>query len=222
MAVVANYPKLSGDWLRHELDPRLYREEVTIVAGTGDLATGSVLGKLTTGAATSAAKSGGNTGNGTMGAVTVAADAQVGVYQLRIVEAGTDAGQFQVKDPQGDVIGIGTVGVAFAGGGLSFTLADGSSDFILGDGFDITVAAGNAKWAWHNPTLTNGAQVAAGILLHAVDASGGSDVKGVVVTGECEVVALNLGWHASVDDATKKNAALAQLATKGIRTRQLA
>ena len=222
MAVVATYPKLSGDWLRHELDPRLYREEVTIVAATGDLKTGSVLGKLTTGAATAAAKSGGNTGNGAMGAVTVGAEAQVGVYQLRIVAAAANAGQFQVTDPAGDVIGVGTVGVAFAGGGLSFTLADGAADFVVGDGFDITVAAGSAKWAWHNPTLVNGAQVAAGILLHGVDASGGSDVKGVVVTGEAEIVALNLEWHASVDDNTKKNAALAQLATRNIKTRQLA
>jgi hypothetical protein len=222
MAVVATYPKLSGDWLRHENDPRLNREQVTIVAATGNLKTGSVLGKITTGAATSAAKSGGNTGNGAMGSVTVGAAAQVGVYRLRITKAAANAGDFQVVDPQGDVVGIGTVAVAFAGGGLSFTLADGASDFIVGDGFDITVAAGNAKWAWHDPTATNGAQVAAGILLDAVDASGGSDVKGVVVTGNAEIVALNLEWGAAVDDNTKKNAALAQLATVGFKTRQLA
>jgi hypothetical protein len=222
MAVVATYPKLSGDWLRHELDARLNRREVTIVAGTGNLVTGSVLAQLTTGAATSAAKSGGNTGNGTMGSVTVAADAQVGIYRLRVVEAASNAGQFQVIDPAGDVVGIGTVGVAFSGGGLSFTLADGSSDFVVGDGFDITVAAGNGKWAWFNPTLTNGGEDPAGILLNAVDASGGADVKAVVVTGHAEIVSPNLSWHASVDDAPKKTAALAKLALLGFQTRKLA
>jgi len=222
MAVVATYPKLSGDWLRHENDPRLNREEVTIVAGTGNLKTGSVLAKITTGAATSAAKSGGNTGNGAMGSITVGATAQVGVYRLRITTAAANAGQFQVTDPQGDAVGLGTVGVAFSGGGLSFTLADGSADFIVGDGFDITVAAGNNKWAFHDPAATNGAQVAAGILLDAVDASGGSDVEGVVVTGNAEIVALNLEWGAGVTTNNQKNAALAQLATLGFKTRQLA
>lgn len=222
MAVVATYPKLSGDWLRHELDPRLNREEVTIVAGTGNLSTGAVLGKITTGVATAAAKSGGNTGNGVMGAVTVGADAQVGVYRLRVIQAAANAGLFQVLDPAGDVVGLGNVATAFNAGGLAFTLADGAADFIVGDGFDITVAGGSGKWSLADPALTNGAQVAAGILLNAVDASGGTDVKAVVVTGDAEIVAANLTWGPAINDSTKRNAALAQLSTRGIKTRALA
>lgn len=47
MGLVATAPRYSGDWLRHELDPRLYREEVTIASGAGALKTGTVLGKVT-------------------------------------------------------------------------------------------------------------------------------------------------------------------------------
>lgn len=47
MALVSNYPKHSSEWLKHELDPELYREEITIPAGTGDLKTGTVLGSVT-------------------------------------------------------------------------------------------------------------------------------------------------------------------------------
>lgn len=222
MGLTASYPRLSGDWLRHELDSRLNREQVTLLAATGDLKTGSVLAKLATGAASSAAKTGGNTGDGAMGAVTVGATVQVGVYALRIIEAAASAGVFQVTDPQGDVVGVGNVAVAFSGGGLSFTLADGAADFIVGDGFDITVAAGSGKWTWYDPTKTDGTQVPGGILLHGVDASGADDVQAVVVTGNAEIVALNLDWHTSVDNQTKKDAGLALLANLGFKTRQLA
>jgi len=128
MAVVANYPTLSSDWLRHELDPRLYREEVTILAGAGVLPTGAVMGKITA----------------------------------------------------------------------------------------------SGKYKRHVNGAADGTQTAVAVLLNAVDASGGTDVKGVVVTGQAEIVALALSWDASVNDNTKKNAALTSLASVGFKTRQLA
>ena len=128
MAVVSNYPTLSGDWLRHELDSRLNREEVTIVAGAGVLPTGAVLGKITA----------------------------------------------------------------------------------------------SGKYKRHVNGASDGTQTAVAVLLNAVDASGGSDVKGVIVTGQAEIVALALSWDASVNENTKKNSALASLATLGFKTRQLA
>lgn len=92
-------------------------------------------------AATSAAVAG-NTGNGTMGTITVTAGVpDAGVHKLRITKAATNAGDFEVISPSGALIGVGSVGVAFNAGGLAFTLADGSTDFALGDGFDITVTS---------------------------------------------------------------------------------
>lgn len=47
-------------------------------------------------------------------------------------------GTFSVTDPDGLTVGTGTVGNAFANQ-IAFTIADGSPDFIVGDGFDVTV-----------------------------------------------------------------------------------
>lgn len=81
----------------------------------------------------------GNTGNGTMGAVTVSAGAKAGVYTLTITEPAANAGAFVVEDPDGINIGNGDVAAAFSAGGLAFTLADGATDFAAGDQFTITV-----------------------------------------------------------------------------------
>lgn len=80
-----------------------------------------------------------NTGNGVLGAVTVTARTPAGRYTLRITEPAANAGNFRVEGPDGQLIGHGTVAVAFAAGGLSFTLADGAADFVAGDGFTIDV-----------------------------------------------------------------------------------
>lgn len=88
----------------------------------------------------SSAALGTNTGNGTMGSITVSAGAKPGRYTLTIIEPGTNAGTFTVVDPDGVQIGDGVVASAFSAGGLAFTLADGSTDFVAGDSFAITVA----------------------------------------------------------------------------------
>lgn len=81
-----------------------------------------------------------NTGNGAMGAITVSAGAFPGRYTLTIIEPAANAGNFTVTDPNGVQIGDGTVAAAFSAGGLAFTLTDGSTDFVAGDSFAITVS----------------------------------------------------------------------------------
>jgi hypothetical protein len=83
--------------------------------------------------ATSAPKAG-NTGNGTMGAVT-ATSAAPGVYTVSF----TSSTAFSVTGPAGSV-GTGTAGAAFSTGGLGFTITAGATAFVAGDGFTITVA----------------------------------------------------------------------------------
>lgn len=224
MAIVATYPKLSGDWLRHENDPRLNRKQVTILSGAGDLPTGAVLGKITVAGAASAAKAGGNTGDGalTLDVTTpVLKDAKPGVYAVRLVGVVANGGLFSVTDPDGVVIGTYTVGGPDFAKHVKFAIADGAADFAVGDGFDITVAAGSGKLAYYSPVAVNGCAMPYGILLDARDASA-ADAAGVVVTGEAEIVALNLTWGAAVDDATKKAAGLALLEKLGFQARQLA
>jgi hypothetical protein len=82
-----------------------------------------------------------NTGNGVMGAVTVAAAAQVGVHKFVCTQANANLGTFQHQTPDGKIVSSRMiVASAYSGGGLAFTLADGATDFIPGDGFDITVS----------------------------------------------------------------------------------
>lgn len=106
---------------------------------------GCIAGATQAGTGSSSAGSG-NTGNGAMGAITVSAGAKQGNYQLVIIEPGANAGVFAVYDPDGVFVDNGTVAVAFSAGGLAFTLADGSTDFVAGDTFTISVAfSANAK-----------------------------------------------------------------------------
>jgi predicted RecA/RadA family phage recombinase len=107
------------------------------------------------GAATGAAVAGG-TGNGTITAApTVGAAAKSGVYRLTCIAVATDGGKFQVEDPDGIVIGTAVVGVQFATH-LTFTIADGSTDFVAGDAFTITVAAGSNKIGYAHKAAATG------------------------------------------------------------------
>lgn len=84
------------------------------------------------------------TGNGTITASpATGAGCKVGTYKAIFVEPATDLGTFIVEDPDGITIGSGTVGVAFTTH-LTFTIADGSTDFTAGSYFPIAVAAANS------------------------------------------------------------------------------
>lgn len=89
----------------------------------------------------SGAVAGTNTGNGTMGSVVVTEEegAMPGVYDVVFVEPGSNLGTFVVYDPNGEVVGDGVVATEFDAGGLTFTIADGATDFVSGDRFAITV-----------------------------------------------------------------------------------
>lgn len=100
---------------------------------------GVIVGTTQAGTAVGAAVSG-NTGNGTITAApTVAAGAKEGVYIVTILEPATNAGEFMLEDPDGVNVGNGTVAVEYDADGLTFTVADGSTDFAAGDQFTITV-----------------------------------------------------------------------------------
>jgi|GEM_PF-931192 len=133
--------KLS-DVLKYEGNGQISREIVTVLAGAGVdrvLEVGTVIGKQTKGSVVSAADAG-NTGAGVLGAITLGKDAVPGIYTLRAVETVAAGGQFELIDPQDDVVGRVDVGVAFVSDHMSFTLADGTPDFIAGDKFTITVS----------------------------------------------------------------------------------
>ncbi len=152
---------------------------VTILTGV-ILVLGTLLGKILLGAAASAAKTGGNTGNGTLTldvTTPILARAKAGIYSVRCIAAAANGGTFRVTDPEGYVLGDVSVGSTFANQ-IKFAIADGVVDFIVGDGFDITIAAGSGKYKAYNANNVDGSQYPELILAEAVDASAG-DISAV-------------------------------------------
>jgi len=177
--------KRAGDFIQSLAAGDRSKENITVKSGA-NVVSGEVLGNVLT--LTQAADAG-NTGDGTMGAVTAGADIEIGIYNVEctgigpgVASTGTgaavagntgngtitaspatganakvgtymitcvgvdaNAGEFQVEDPDGIVLGIAVVGAEFtAGTHLTFTLADGSTDFDEGDAFTIVVAAADS------------------------------------------------------------------------------
>jgi hypothetical protein len=199
----------------------LSRDNITILSGAGVLLPGTVLGKISVGAVSQAAKAGGNTGNGviTLDPTTpVLANAMVGVYTARAIVAGTNSATFRVTGPRGLVLGD----FAYSGAGavgsfadqIKFTITDGSTDFIVGDGFDITIADGSFKWNPLTTTALDGSQNAAGVLLYSADATS-ADAKSVAATRNGSLADLKLIWPGGIT-AAQKNAAIAQLLALGL------
>jgi hypothetical protein len=213
--------KYLGDWLKWEPDSQYSREVLTVLAGSGAdrvLTTGMVLGRINKGAATGAAVAG-NTGNGTITAnPAVGGAAKPGVYRLVCIEPATDVGKFSVEDPDGVLIGVATVGVQFTTH-LTFTIADGSTDFASGDSFTITVAAGSGKVKQIDFAATDGSDAACGILLLDTTAPDGVDKSGVAIIRNAIVSDNGITWPAGAT-TNQKNAATAQLKSAGILVRQ--
>lgn len=210
----------AGEGILSEANGLRSRDEITVLAGAGAdraLTPMMVLGAATKGAATPAAVAG-NTGTGTIGAVTIGAATKPGVYRATCIAAAVNAGRFTIEDPDGIELGVADVGVAFAGGGLGFTIADGATDFVVGDAFTITVAAGSGKYVQLDLAGTDGTEDAAGILLAAVTAPNGVDAQGVAVVRDAVVRASALVWPAGASQS-QKDAATTQLAAQGIITR---
>ena len=152
-------------------------EEITLLSGE-NRTRGALLGKQTTDTVpTTGTADGGNTGNGTMGSVAAGGtELQPGVYTIRCIAAAGDAGDFEVRAPDGSLVGIAIVGTAFTSPHLDFTIADGATDFAVGDLFTVTVA-GSGKWKLSLAAATDGSQNPRGILVQDTDASL-ADVEG--------------------------------------------
>jgi hypothetical protein len=188
----------------------------TISAGGTAFVAGDTFAITTTALAdkpTAAAVAGSNTGNGTCSAVTTTGNApQLGVYTVEF----DDATHFVVNSPAGQEIGHGTTGVAFAGGGLAFTITAGGTAFVAGDSFTVTMAANSnsGKFAPLSLTAADGSAVAAAILFGATDATL-ADKSAAAITRAAEVNASELVWPVGAS-ASEIATGLAQLKAQGI------
>lgn len=82
----------------------------------------------------------GNTGNGTLGTLSALAAAQPGAYNVVFASAT----KFEVYDPSGKFVAVGTTGVAFSNQ-VQFTITAGGTAFVAGDGFTVTVTANTVQ-----------------------------------------------------------------------------
>lgn len=199
-----------GDWLKRRfLDPLYHYEPATLASGQ-NLTEGTVVGAVLLGSASETHA--GNTGNGamTLDATTpVLAGAKVGVYNVKCITAATNSGTFRVTDPDGIVLGDVAVAATFANK-IKFVIADGAADFIVGDTFLVTVAAGSGKLKALAPSANDGTQIAIGILLNDCDASGGDKPCVYVARGPAIYAAGQITWPNGIS-AGAKATAIAQL-----------
>lgn len=192
------------------------REAITVASGS-NVKAGMVLG-ASYGAATAAAKSGGNTGNGTFtidATTPTLANAKPGVYRLRCIAAAENGGTFRLEDPDGIVLGdtVMAAGAATVSEHIKGALADGSSDFVVGDGFDITVPT-TRTFGPLNLSAATGMSVASGIAYGDYDGTAAA-VPGVAYVRDCEHNADIVVWPAGAT-TDQKAAATRQLAALGI------
>jgi hypothetical protein len=215
-----------GDWLKWEQgDHRFSRDEVVLAAGQANILNGTVLGQQTlTGDLVTVVPAGTNTGKGilTMDATTpILTGAQPGTYVVKCTTAAAGAGTFTVYDPHGNSLGTITVGSTAFATQVKFTIADGTPDFAVNDQFSIVVGPGiPATVKALNLSASDGTQNAAGILLYDTDATSGA-VKTTMIAREAVLSSHGLTWPAGITEA-QQDAAVAQLAAKGIQVRQSA
>ena len=191
---------------------------------TSRFAAGRVVGKtaVVSLVTSSAAADGSNTGNGviTMDATApVAAGAKNGVYRVVNELVATNSGEFVVYDPDGIEIGRVAVAATFSNQ-IKFVIADGATDFAIGDAFSITVGIEESDYqiVAYNPAGTDGSQRAAGILWEGVTTDGTNLGAGVVITRAAEVRGVDLVWPATIT-AIQRADALRQLEKFGIIAR---
>jgi hypothetical protein len=201
-----------GDVLKYEAPNLFSRDQVTLTAG--NLALGAVVGRK---APAVTVTPGTNTGNGVMGTVTLGPAALPGNYVLTCKTKVTNAGVFTVVDPRGLPLPDLTVAVAYAGDHINCTLADGSTDFEVGDTFTIAVSVASEIGEF-NPAASDGLQFAAGVLVEAVDASA-APRETVIIAREAIVSRPALVWKSGTT-APQKAVAIAQLKTLGILVRE--
>lgn len=217
MPTILTENRHAGGYLISEARGHRSRAIVTLSGGTKMVA-GQVLARKPGGTATAAPKAG-NTGDGTFTldpTTPVLVNAQLGSYAVRCTAAAPNSGTFRVFDPEGNVLGDVAVGATFSDQ-IKFEIADGATDFVVGDEFDVNVSAISETFVPLNPAAADGTQNAAAISFGFIDVTL-ADAPGMVIVGEPEINAGELIWPAGIT-TVQMSIALKQLATLRIAAR---
>lgn len=183
---------------------------------------GSAVGKkLVAAGAVAAGGAGGggsNTGDGTCTEFALTNSGvipKIGTYALKFTKVVTHGGDFVVRDPFGMTVANGSMtagagaNTVFEVDGFSFKLTDGATDFIVGDGFTMVIAAGTGQVVKLDKSLTDGSQFIYGIALEALTTgSGATGSLPVALTGKFNSDTVNFVSGTTVadvvEDARKK------------------
>lgn len=157
-----------------------YSRDNLVIGASQDFQAGRVLARLAVAAGVELAQAFAGTGDGVLTFADPAVNAKVkdGVYKAVCIAAATDGGRFRVEDPDGRHIGDAVVGAAF-NKEIKFTIADGATDFAVGDEFSITVTANadDFQYVAHDPDASDGSEVAAAIALYPAKTGVGETAK---------------------------------------------
>jgi len=222
MSSIFTEARHAGEFIITEGDGHFSRDSV-LIGVSQTILPGTVLGAAPIVAGeTSSVIVGTNTGNGVLTLANPATSqaAVDGDYLLTCTAAAANAGTFSVQTPDGREIGPMTVGVAF-NKEIKFTLADGATDFVVGDSFKIRVgveAPGDFTFVALNPAAVDGSQNAAGIAIYGVTNDGSTTTKIAAITRHAEVIGAALTWPAGITAAQQAEATL-QLRKAGILIR---
>jgi hypothetical protein len=128
------------------------------------------------------------TGDGTVteyALSAIGAPALVGTYTLTCIETITNGGRFELKDPNGLIVDSNILIAAGAGGvivyegvGMTFKITDGTTDFVAGDFFTLTITAGEKLVPVTDAAVDDGSELPLLVLAQTVDATSG-DVAGI-------------------------------------------
>ena len=212
-----------GDVLKCEA-PNLYsREAVTVLGGDGAgrvLKVGAVIARRTrTTVAVTAGDGNAGDGEAALADPALRAQAQAGIYRLACITAGA-AGTFQVLSPKGYRLPDLTVGEAYEGDHLNLTIADGATDFAVGDTFAIEVS-GDGKVVELDPAAVDGTAEAIGIVAFDVTAPDGADAEVTAILRDAVLADHAIVWPAGIGGAAKA-VAIADLKARGILVRKAA
>jgi len=209
-------PRRAGGFIATEANGTRSRGSGVLSDGQKVVA-GQVLGQVIFADAVVVA-AGGNTGDGTLSGVAYAAQTQAGDYILSCTAASADGGEFDVMAPNGDLLAPASVGVAYAGSEIAFTLNDGAVDFAVGDTFTITVGDGSGEYVALNAAATDGSQIGAAISVDNVDATTAAQPIAVIVR-DAEVKSAMLVWPGGSGAANEVASAVDDLEKRGILLR---
>lgn len=149
------------------------------------------------------------TGNGTCTLVEGRRELKVGSYLATCTVAaagGHHGGTFEVTDPDGEV--LGTVVIADSAGGtgdfshdqITFRLTDGSTNFIVGDYFTITVTIHPRQVKLLDKAATDGSSVPYAVLAEDVDASAATKICAAYIKGCFNQRSLTFATGTDIED----------------------